>query len=471
MQKESITNLLKRIEFWIVFFLLIRLVGITNPPLEIGHNWRQVTGLMVARNYIEVDDNILYPRIDDNQGGTGIIGMEFPTMNYIYFLITKIFGYTHWYGRLINLIISSIGVFFFYKILKKYFDPQHAFISTLCLIGSIWLAFSRKMMPDTFCISLMMIGIYYGTEYLDFGKLRDILLFVLFSSIAILSKIPAGIYLIIFIPLFFYNKNLKQKLILAFSSLIPLSLTYFWYFIWNPKLSSQSGIWYNSGKELSVGFNEVISNLGLVAEKFYFSAFSSYLLFSCFIAGLFLIFYKKKNKLIYPFIFLTVIFIIYMFKSGFFFYHHNYYIIPFVPVMALIGGYAISLIKKRWIFISILSLGIIESIANQQHDFFIKNSEKYKLELEAIADSICKRNDLIAINGNDNPQMIYLTHRKGWTCNDQQLNDSLFIKDISKKGCKFIFINKHNFKGSLKEKNIFENTNFVVYQLNKIENN
>lgn len=93
------------------------MIGITNPPLEIGHNWRQVTGLMVSRNYLEVDPNILYPRIDDNNGSTGIIGMEFPSMNYTYFLISKTFGYTHWYGRLINLIISSLGLFFFYKLI------------------------------------------------------------------------------------------------------------------------------------------------------------------------------------------------------------------------------------------------------------------------------------------------------------------------------------------------------------------
>ncbi|NLL29032.1 MAG: hypothetical protein GX259_09570 [Bacteroidales bacterium] len=57
-----------KIEFWIVIFFLVRLIGITNPPLEIGHNWRQVTGLMVSRNYLEVEPNILYPRIDDNNG-------------------------------------------------------------------------------------------------------------------------------------------------------------------------------------------------------------------------------------------------------------------------------------------------------------------------------------------------------------------------------------------------------------------
>lgn len=276
----AINKIINRIEFWIILFFIIRMIGITNPPIEIGHSWRQVTGLMVTRNFIEVDANILYPRIDDNQDGTGIIGMEFPILNFLYFLIAKIFGYTHWYGRLINLLISSIGLFYFYKIVNKYFGHRHAFFSTLCLIGSIWFAFSRKMMPDTFCISLMFIGVFYGTEYLEQGKTKNILLYIFFVSLAILSKIPAGIYLSVFFQLLIYVKNLKRKWIFCITSFIPLTLTYIWYFIWNPYLSAKYGIWYNSGKEISTGFNEVISNLGFVFEKFYFSSFNSYFFFT-----------------------------------------------------------------------------------------------------------------------------------------------------------------------------------------------
>jgi hypothetical protein len=151
-----------RIEFWIVLFFIIRLIGITNAPLEIAHNWRQVTGLMVARNFLEVDSAIFYPRIDDTQGGTGIIGMEFPLLNYLHFLLAVIFDYQHWYGRLINLLVSSFGVLYFYKTLKILFTERIAFYAAYLLLISSWFAFSRKMMPDTFCISLMLISLFYG---------------------------------------------------------------------------------------------------------------------------------------------------------------------------------------------------------------------------------------------------------------------------------------------------------------------
>ncbi len=458
-----------RIEFWIAILFLIRLIGITEPPLEIGHSWRQATGLMVARNYLEVDDNILYPRVDDNCGSTGIIGMEFPSMNYIYFLIAKLFGYTHWYGRLINLIVSSLGLLFFYKLICLCgFKERNAFYSTIFLATSIWFPFSRKMMPDTYCISIMFIGLYYGLRYLKESKAYQIIAFILLCSLGILSKIPAGIYFIILLP-FILDKSIliRQKVVLSLSALIPLGLTFVWYFVWNPYLSKTYGVWYNIGMPLKAGFTDTIQHLDQALRNFYFNSFASYIVFSLFIIGLVLMFVKKDRKMILAFFLPFLVFVVYIFKSGYYFYHHNYYIIPFVPVMALVAGYTISLIRKKWLYLTLLLCGVGESIANQQHDFFIKDSEKYKMSLEPIMDNISSRDDLILINGNANPQMIYLSHRKGWMCGDDKLNDQTYIDDVVSRNCKFIVINKHFEvdcgKLALPYGKAFENADFLIF--------
>ena len=107
--------------------------------------------------------------------------------------------------------------------------------------------------------------------------------------------------------------------------------------------------------------------------------------------------------------------------------------------MALISGYCIGGINKKWIFITCIIIGLSESILNQQHDFFIKESE-YKLELESISDLVSSKKDLIAINGNDNPQQLYLAHRKGWTCSDSLITDLSFINNIQKKVVVIFFL-------------------------------
>lgn len=456
----------KRIEFWIILLFIIRLVGITNLPLERGHNWRQATGLMVARNYVEVDNNILYPRVDDNEGESGIIGMEFPILNYLIYLVSTLFGYTHWYGRLINLIITSIGIYFFYRLIKKYFNEKHAFISTLILICSIWFSFARKTMPDTFCISLILIAIYYGLKYHEKGKVINLALYTIIGAAGVLSKIPAGIYLSVFIiPIFFKKSTITNKLILIVTTTLILTVVYWWYFIWNIHLSTNFGSWYNSGKDIVTGFNEIIQNIGQTLKRFYFSAFNSYLLFGLFLTGIFFLIKHKKRELSGISLTIFLVFIIYIFKSGFLFYHHNYYIIPFVPVMAVIAAYPLTLLKNKKIFILLLVAGLIEGVANQQQDFFIKSKDKYKMELVQIAEDHVNKDDLIAINGNGNPQQIYLTHRKGWNLNNEDLTNENLLNEIKQKGCKYLIVNKKKFVSQLEKEIVSANDNYTVYKL------
>ena len=471
--KINLTNkIFFKIEFWIIFIFLLRLYGISNPPLETAHNWRQVTGLMVVRNFLEENSNILYPRIDDTQGDTGIIGMEFPVMNYICFIISKIFGYTDWYGRLINLIVSSIGIYFFYKIIKEHFNHKIAFYSSLSLIFSIWFVFSRKMMPDTFSISLVFIGLYYGLRFLKRYFITDIFLYILFFSLGILAKIPAGMYLVIFaIPFFSKNIKFKYKIVFSFSTLIPLSLTYLWYFVWNPYLSAKYGVWYNSGNDFFIGFSELSGNLDLILKKFYFESFYSFVFFALALIGIGFAIIKSNYKILVVFALLSFIFVLYIIKSGHYFYEQNYYIIPYVPILALLIGYTFSFINKKWLISILLICGISECIINQYQDFTIKQSELYKLNLEAIADSVTNKTDLIVINGNDNPQQLYLSHRKGWICTDKNIDDTAYIKGIAKKGCDYIFVNKNTFNKKYNGTPIYDDANFQIFKIDIMENN
>ena len=189
---------------YVVFVLfLVQLFGITNPPLEIEHNWRQVTGLMVSRNFVEQGPDLLHPKVDDNQGGSGIIGMEFPLMNYLYYLVASVFGYSHWYGRIINAVITCFGLLAFFQVAKSLFNEKIARFALLMISCSIWFAFGRKMMPDTFALSLTMIGIWSGLRFSKEGKLMQLALYFIFIALGVLSKIPAAVLgAFLFIPPF-----------------------------------------------------------------------------------------------------------------------------------------------------------------------------------------------------------------------------------------------------------------------------
>ncbi len=463
---SCVLRLVSDIRFWLLLFFLVRLVGITNPPLEKGHNWRQTTGLMVARNFLEVDNDIRYPRVDDNYGKTGIIGMEFPLLNYGHYLMAEAFGYEHWYGRLINLVVSTFGIWFFYLIVSRYFTVKVALYASLVLLSSIWFAFSRKMMPDTFCISLMMAGLYFGLTYFKEHKPWQLLLYILFAGLGILSKIPAGIYLAVFIvPLWQHKKEWQVWLPWLLGSFLVMGAMYQWYFVWNPHLADVYGNWYNSGQSLSESLQALSANLGNVAERFYFSALHSYVFLACFLGGLVWALVQRQWLLLGVFGLVLAVFVVYVLRSGFFFQHHNYYIIPFVPMMALVAGYGLVSINKQWVLMVLLAGGMIEGITNQWHDFFIKDSEKYKLELEAIADQVSEPDDLIAVLSEGNPQELYLAHRKGFLVDSFIVRDAHMLDLLIKTGGGVLIVNKSSGITDDEFGILYEDEHYLVYNI------
>lgn len=463
-------KLFNDIRFWIVVFFIIRMYGITNPPLEVAHNWRQTTVTMVARNFLETDSDIFYPRVDFAGEKSGITGMEFPLLNYLIYMVSLIFGYSDWYGRLINLAVSSTGIYYFFKIIKKYFQSDIAFYATLVLLSSIWFAYARKIMPDTFSMSLVLIGFYYGSTYLDTGKNRflNLLLYFVFMLFGVLSKMPSGFILVLLLLFLSERKiDIKSKIIFSITTLLILIPSVWWYFYWVPYLVQAFGFWhFFMGKDITAGINEISQNMQETLAHFYDYAlkFSGFFLF---VFGIVMSIRHKNKLILYILILSFLAFSIIIFKAGFTFSHHAYYIIPFVPVMALICGYGISKVanaKLRLLFIMVI---VVEGILNQQHDFFIKPHEKAIMTLEGNLDKLTQPNDLILVNSGDYPTPMYFAHRKGWIASNQQINNEQFVYSVKAKGCKFIVILKQAFGTDVELKyiKIFNSEHYAIYKL------
>lgn len=464
--RPNMKSIIKDFRFWVLLFFIIRMYGITNPPLEAAHNWRQSFTCMVARNFYEVDPNIFYPRIDIDGNRSGIVGCEFPLLNYMIFLVSKIFGYAHWYGRLINLIVSSLGIFCFYLILRKYFGGKTAFYSGLILLCSLWFSYSRKIMPDTFSLSLIMIGVYYATIYISENKIFPLVLFVVSSMLGGLAKLPALIILsFLIIPFILKSITPKALVILGFAMVLIVSVVVAWYYYWVPFLVNNYGFQHFFEKDIVTGISEISVHWGEALEKFYFGSFLSFIAFAIFLFGLFCSIRSKSKTLLGVFTLALLIFLFFAVKTGAVFPTHSYYILPFVPFMALIAGYGLSEIRKNNIRIIFVVAIMIESIANQQHDFRIKDSELYLLNLENIADKVSEKNDLVAFSGVYGYQQMYFAHRRGWSLDYSEWNDPIYLESIKQQGCKLLLINKKDSFAKLNLKIIVENENYTVYKL------
>jgi len=454
------------IYFWLAFFFLLRLYGITNPPLEIGHNERQCFGLMVAQKFYEGNNDIMHPRFNGNEGVENVVSMEFPFLYSLTAFFYRIFGYHDWFGRLITLFFSTLGVFYFHEIIRKYVHEKSAFFAALLLTTGIWFTFSRKIMPDTFCMSLTFIGLYYGLQYFYEKKsLLHLFLFFVFATLGILSKIPAIYVLSCFIfPILDKKIAISSKIFFSITTFCVLCVVYYWYFIWNIYLMNKYNSWYNLGSPLSEGVAEILGHLPQTLEKYYFNCMQSYIAFATFLAGTLLLFRNKETKISLILLISSSLFFAYMIKSGRLFHHHDYYVLPFAPVMSLVAAYALSQIPKPSFQYLLFSLLIIEAIANQNHDFRIHDREKYKLALPQIADSLSAPTELLAFQS---LQELYLSQRDGWVFTNSKLKDSTLQK-MRKRKCKYLFFNKkdlENIPQNRLDSLVFENEHYKVYSL------
>jgi hypothetical protein len=405
---------------------------------------------------------------------SGITGMEFPLMNYLIYLVSLLFGFDHWYGRLINLIVSSLGIWYFYRIAARYFDKPLAFHATLILLSSIWFNYSRKIMPDTFSMALVIMGLSYGLDYLARGKTYRVLLAGILVLAGILSKLPSAFLVtVLVLPLVSRHNPLTRRAVLVVVLLVAAVITGVWYFYWVPHLVETFGYWhFYMGTSWSQGLREILNHPGDTASKFYFSALYSYAGFLAFLGGAVLIFVKRERVLPFLFGITTLGFLAFMIKAGFNFPHHNYYIIPYVPVMALLAGYLVNRIRLRWFRVLLLTAIMMEGIANQQHDFRIREDNRYILSLETVADQVSVRSDLIMINGGINPVDLYYTHRKGWTKENNEIFDGNALEESIPLGCRYLFLNIKKLpenSPALPFSQVYEDPWFRVYDLREVD--
>jgi 4-amino-4-deoxy-L-arabinose transferase-like glycosyltransferase len=422
---------------------------------------------MIARNFYEREANIMYPEIDYAGSNSGIIGSEFPLFNYLIYIISLLFGYDHWYGRLINLIVSSIGIYYFYRLIKSFSNATIAFNASIILLSSIWFAFSRKIMPDTFSISLVIIGLYFSFKYLKFNSVMNLILFFLFATLGILSKLSA-LYLIFILLILIFIKNVSvgRKITVWIITWLAILISSLWYFVWVPTLIARyhNKLYFPRG--IIEGLKEILPLANEFFKNFYFNAFHSYIAFSCCIIGVYLILSGYNRYFKFGLIILSFSFFGFILKTGYVFPTHNYYIIPFVPVMAFCAGLALNRIQLKYQYI-ILGLIIIEGVINQQHDFFIRKEQVYKMDIETIASTFTMPSDLIVINGGPSPQEIYLANRKGWSVTNDKIN-LLALESYAKAGATYLIINHKTYIDSIDYlPQIGQMNHFKIYSLRK----
>jgi hypothetical protein len=352
--KFSIGN--KRISaiFSIVLFLLClhffySYVGvykyIHKRPCSI-HISAQTSRASVALNYYENSMNFFTPQYQRTLEGKGYTGLEFPIIYYMGAICYKLFGFDEMYLRVISLVITSIGLLFFF-LLSRTFTKSN--LVSLCIVGAVicspvFLFYTPNFMPDPPSVAFILTGWYFLFRYFSTQKSPYLNLTVIFFTLGMLLKVTGGIcFAVLFVLLildklkFFRNKEREalfpEKKRLIIKSCVGLAVVISWYkySTWFPATHGGSTFLLNRNSYES--WADTLDVLDWIKKLWldHYYPYEGYVLLIA-VAALVIIFCWKANRL------LLTITVLYFLGSLCYFYlflrqfkHHDYYIITMLP--------------------------------------------------------------------------------------------------------------------------------------------
>ena len=227
-------------------------------------------------------------------------------------------------GRIFTLVSSLAIVFLTYKIAETYYDKQTAIVSSILIsFSTIFFFFNFRLYSEIPSLLFILLALYFIKKPLTAG---------IFISFAFLTKFPAGIFLIAFLPLI--KRKQITHYILGF--LIPTSL----YLILNQILYNNPLLPFIEGSRIITQ----VAGCNILRASPWYSYFiwiiKENLFFLFIIPGIFL--NKKKNYFLLLSIALPLLYFIQLNCR------EQRYIILFLPFIAILSAFAIvHLIKKK----------------------------------------------------------------------------------------------------------------------------
>lgn len=339
----------------ITILFLLFLLGLTtlDLPLLDSHDWRQAISTVVSQNFVRHGYDLFHPLYDIcGSVSPDVFGIEFPIMNLLIAWMYEVFGWNIAYARGVNLVVSMLGLYYLYSLVTRLFSDRIGFYTTIFTAGSLNLMFSRKVMPDTFSLALVMSSIYYMVRYLERPSWKYIVAGTLLGLLGVGAKLPSVmLYCFLLFPFLEGDIFARAKVHVVIGMMVIAGMVALWYFMWVPHIEETYTcfplMYPVSLREGLVSFTNSGGKIGFRFTR----AYTWWGPLVLFILGLGKVLYTNKRRFAIFLFAYTLIMILYIAKTGRVFQNHNYYVIPAIPAMSLLIAYFLdSRVLHHWIY-------------------------------------------------------------------------------------------------------------------------
>ncbi len=169
--------------------VLARLWHLDTPLLD-AHSWRQITNADIARHFMSSLD-LFHPQVSWG-GRDGVVGMEFPLLQWTTGLLWRVTGESHVVARLVVLLFSVAGVACLYGLGARLFGrPAGLAAAALMAVSPGVVYFGRSFLSDTPMLTLMIAAVWAWDVYFAGPSHRRLASAAVLTALSALVKLPA----------------------------------------------------------------------------------------------------------------------------------------------------------------------------------------------------------------------------------------------------------------------------------------
>jgi 4-amino-4-deoxy-L-arabinose transferase-like glycosyltransferase len=155
-----------------------------------AHSWRQITNADIARHFMHTLD-VLHPQVSWG-GRDGVVGMEFPLLQWVTGLLWRLTGESHVVARLVALSFSVAGVVCLYGLGARLLGRAGGLASAaLMAVAPSTVFFGRSFLSDTPMLTFMIAAVWAWDVYFEQASRRRLIVAATLTALAALVKLPA----------------------------------------------------------------------------------------------------------------------------------------------------------------------------------------------------------------------------------------------------------------------------------------
>lgn len=155
-----------------------------------AHSWRQITNADIARHFMQTLD-VLHPQVSWG-GRDGVVGMEFPLLQWLTGVVWRMTGESHVVARLVALVFSVAGVVCLYGLGARLLGRAGGLAAAaLMAVAPSTVYFGRSFLSDTPMLTFMIAAVWAWDVYFERASRGRLFVASVLTALAALVKLPA----------------------------------------------------------------------------------------------------------------------------------------------------------------------------------------------------------------------------------------------------------------------------------------